>query len=44
MEGRRAHLSGINRALDAAVASYGIHPGRPGLSDPELLAAMELLK
>jgi hypothetical protein len=36
-------LSAINRALDTQLASYGIHPGRTGLSNIELLAAMKIL-
>ncbi|KAF8057745.1 Dzip1l [Scenedesmus sp. PABB004] len=36
-------LAGLNRRLDAALASYGIHPGRPGLSRPEFMAAMQML-
>jgi hypothetical protein len=38
------YVSGINKQLDSAMASYGIHPGRQGLSEQELLAAMELLR
>lgn len=37
-------LSAINRILDSQVASYGIHPGRTGLSNLELLAAMKMLR
>lgn len=36
-------LSAINRILDGQLASYGIHPGRTGLSEVELLAAMKML-
>jgi hypothetical protein len=33
----------INRILDSQVASYGIHPGRTGLSNVELVAVMKML-
>jgi hypothetical protein len=36
-------LATIHRQLDGALASFGLHPGRPGLSDVELLAAMKML-
>jgi hypothetical protein len=38
-----AMLPAVNRALDSQLASFGIHPGRTGLSDLELLAAMKML-
>jgi len=41
---RPAALVDINRELDRQMASYGIHPGRQGLSDLEFLAAMKLLE
>lgn len=37
-------LPAINRMLDVQVASFGIHPGRTGLSNVELLAAMKMLR
>jgi len=37
-------LPAINRILDAQLASFGIHPGRTGLSNIELLAAMKMLR
>ncbi|GBF96203.1 hypothetical protein Rsub_08748 [Raphidocelis subcapitata] len=41
---RPAALSDLNRALDRQLASFGIHPARPGLRDAEFLAAMKLLE
>lgn len=37
-------LTALNVRLDGALASFGIHPGRPGLSDTEFLAATQLLE
>jgi hypothetical protein len=37
-------VAAVNRNLDAQVASYGIHPGRTGLSNVELLAALKMLR
>jgi hypothetical protein len=37
-------LAALNRELDRQVASFGIHPGREGLGELELLAAMKLLE
>lgn len=42
-ESKPGMLSAINRILDGQLASYGIHPGRTGLSEVELLAAMKML-
>ncbi|WIA11315.1 hypothetical protein OEZ85_011438 [Tetradesmus obliquus] len=36
-------LASINRQLDQQVASFGIHPGRTGLSNQEVVAAMQML-
>ncbi|KAF6250625.1 hypothetical protein COO60DRAFT_1681187 [Scenedesmus sp. NREL 46B-D3] len=36
-------LACINMQLDAEVASFGIHPGRKGLSSQEVVAAMSML-
>eukprot|EP00775_Hariotina_reticulata_P007379 gene7379-7588_t len=36
-------LNLINRQLDGQLASYGIHPGRTGLSNLEFVAAMRML-
>jgi hypothetical protein len=41
---RPSALADLNRALDRQLASFGIHPARPGLRDEELLAAMKLLE
>lgn len=41
---RPAALADINRELDRRVASFGIHPGRQGLSNLEFLAAMRQLE
>jgi hypothetical protein len=37
-------LASIDRQLDAQVASFGIHPGRTGLSNQEVVAAMSMLR
>jgi hypothetical protein len=37
-------LASINRQLDEQVASFGIHPGRTGLSNQEVIAAMQMLR
>jgi hypothetical protein len=34
----------LNRDLDRALSSFGIHPGRQGLEELEFLAAMKLLE
>eukprot|EP00878_Enallax_costatus_P028180 GHUV01030400.1.p1 GENE.GHUV01030400.1~~GHUV01030400.1.p1 ORF type:complete len:710 (+),score=283.74 GHUV01030400.1:768-2897(+) len=36
-------LAQVNKQLDDELASYGIHPGRTGLSHMEFLAAMRML-
>jgi hypothetical protein len=41
---RPGTLDLINRQLDAQLASYGIHPGRTGLSNLEFVAAMRMMK
>lgn len=37
-------LADINRDLDRQLASFGIHPGRPGLTDLEFMAVMKQLE
>lgn len=37
-------LASLNRQLDGQLASFGIHPGRTGLSQLEFMAAMRLLR